>query len=85
MARDLHDVITRQLSAIAIQSEAALTLPDPDSATLHRVLTSARRNSVASLTEMRRRPGRGGAARLPASTGRGGPMGSACAPAYRPR
>ncbi|MGH3564731.1 MAG: sensor histidine kinase [Pseudonocardia sp.] len=53
MARDLHDVIAGQLSAIAIQSEAALTLPDPDPATLRRVLTVVRRDSVASLTEMR--------------------------------
>jgi signal transduction histidine kinase len=53
MARDLHDVIAGQLSAIAIQSEAALTLPDADPATLRRVLTSVRQNSVASLAEMR--------------------------------
>jgi signal transduction histidine kinase len=53
MARDLHDVIAGQLSGIAIQSEAALTLADPDPATLRRVLTAVRRDSVASLTEMR--------------------------------
>jgi signal transduction histidine kinase len=53
MARDLHDVIAGQLSGIAIQSEAALTLPDPDPAVLRRVLASVRRDSVASLTEMR--------------------------------
>jgi signal transduction histidine kinase len=53
MARDLHDVIAGQLSGIAIQSEAALTLPDPDPAVLRRVLQSVRRDSVASLTEMR--------------------------------
>lgn len=53
MARDLHDVIAGQLSAIAIQSEAALTLPDPDPATLRRVLTAVRRDSVACLAEMR--------------------------------
>jgi signal transduction histidine kinase len=53
MARDLHDVIAGQLSAIAIQSEAALTLPDADPATLRRVLTAVRRDSVASLAEMR--------------------------------
>lgn len=53
MARDLHDVIAGQLSAIAIQSEAALTLPDPDPATLRRVLRAVRRDSVASLAEMR--------------------------------
>ncbi|MFC4947464.1 sensor histidine kinase [Pseudonocardia sp. GCM10023141] len=53
MARDLHDVIAGQLSAIAIQSEAVLSLPDPDPATLRRVLTSVRTTSVASLNEMR--------------------------------
>jgi signal transduction histidine kinase len=53
MARDLHDVIAGQLSGIAIQSEAALTLPDPDPATLRRVLAAVRRDSVASLGEMR--------------------------------
>jgi len=53
MARDLHDVIAGQLSAIAIQSEAVLSIPDPDPATLRKVLTSVRRDSVASLAEMR--------------------------------
>jgi signal transduction histidine kinase len=53
MARDLHDVIAGQLSAIAIQSEAVLSMPDPDPAILRRVLASVRRDSVASLAEMR--------------------------------
>ncbi len=53
MARDLHDVIAGQLSAIAIQSEAALTIPDADPTTLRRVLAEVRRGSVASLNEMR--------------------------------
>ncbi|QJY46225.1 sensor histidine kinase [Pseudonocardia broussonetiae] len=53
MARDLHDVIAGQLSAIAIQSEAALTVPDADPALLRRVLTQVRQGSVASLAEMR--------------------------------
>jgi signal transduction histidine kinase len=53
MARDLHDVIAGQLSGIALQSAAALNLPDPDPATLHRVLTTVRRDSLAALTEMR--------------------------------
>jgi signal transduction histidine kinase len=53
MARDLHDVIAGQLSGIAIQSEAVLNLPDPDPAVLRRVLQSVRRDSVASLAEMR--------------------------------
>lgn len=53
MARDLHDVIAGQLSAIAIQSAAALNLPDADPATLRRVLGAVRQDSVASLAEMR--------------------------------
>lgn len=53
MARDLHDVIAGQLSGIAIQSEAVLNLPNPDPAVLRRVLQSVRRDSVASLAEMR--------------------------------
>jgi signal transduction histidine kinase len=53
MARDLHDVIAGQLSGIAIQSEAALNMPDPDPAVLRRVVQSVRRDSVASLSEMR--------------------------------
>jgi signal transduction histidine kinase len=53
MARDLHDVIAGQLSGIAIQSEAALTSADPDPTVLRRVLQSVRRDSVASLAEMR--------------------------------
>jgi signal transduction histidine kinase len=53
MARDLHDVVAGQLSAIAIQSEAALNLPGCDPATLRRVLAAVRRDSVASLAEMR--------------------------------
>lgn len=53
MARELHDVIAGQLSAIAIQSEAALTIPGADEATLRRVLAEVRRGSVASLAEMR--------------------------------
>ncbi|MBW0115320.1 sensor histidine kinase [Pseudonocardia abyssalis] len=53
MARDLHDVIAGQLSAIALQSEAALTVPGADPETLRRVLAQVRRGSVASLAEMR--------------------------------
>lgn len=53
MARDLHDVIAGQLSAIAIQSEAVLSLPDPSPATMRKVLASVRAASVASLAEMR--------------------------------
>ncbi|SMC49356.1 Signal transduction histidine kinase [Kibdelosporangium aridum] len=51
MARDLHDVVAGHLSAIAIQSEAALSLKDPG--TVRNVLTSVRENSVSALTEMR--------------------------------
>lgn len=58
MARDLHDVISGHVSAIAIQSEAVLQLadgsdPQPDPQTVRRVLRSVRENSVAALTEMR--------------------------------
>jgi signal transduction histidine kinase len=51
MARDLHDVIAGHLSAIAIQSEAALSMPDPKLAKV--VLESVRENSVSALAEMR--------------------------------
>lgn len=51
MARDLHDVIAGHLSAIAIQSEAALSMPDPTLS--RRVLESVRENSVSALEEMR--------------------------------
>jgi signal transduction histidine kinase len=51
MARDLHDVIAGHLSAIAIQSEAALSMPDPKLA--RTVLESVRENSVGALEEMR--------------------------------
>jgi signal transduction histidine kinase len=53
MARDLHDVIAGHLSAIAIQSEAALSMMDGTSDPVRRVLRSVRENSVQSLTEMR--------------------------------
>ncbi len=52
MARDLHDVIAGHLSAIAIQSEAVLSMP-ADSETVRTVLKSVRENSVRSLAEMR--------------------------------
>ncbi|MEV2219914.1 histidine kinase [Nocardia vinacea] len=55
MARDLHDVIAGHLSAIAIQSEAALGLlarqeTDP---TVAGIVSSIRSNSVSALQEMR--------------------------------
>jgi signal transduction histidine kinase len=53
MARDLHDVIAGHLSAIAIQSEAVLSMVDGDPAAMRTVLKSVRENSVQSLTEMR--------------------------------
>jgi signal transduction histidine kinase len=53
MARDLHDVIAGHLSAIAIQSEAALSLSDANPGTARSVLTSVRENSVSALEEMR--------------------------------
>lgn len=53
MARDLHDVVAGQLSAIALQSEAALTLSDDDPALLHKVLAEVRRGTLTSLAEMR--------------------------------
>ncbi|MGV9818497.1 sensor histidine kinase [Nocardia xishanensis] len=55
MARDLHDVIAGHLSAIAIQSEAALgelTRRDGDPA-MAGILGSIRANSVSALQEMR--------------------------------
>jgi signal transduction histidine kinase len=52
MARDLHDVIAGYLSAIAIQSAAALSIVD-STADMRAVLASVRENSLASLTEMR--------------------------------
>ncbi|WP_081895305.1 sensor histidine kinase [Actinoalloteichus caeruleus] len=54
MARDLHDVVAGHLSAIAIQSEAVLSMAGGgDQATVRTVLGSIRENSVRSLTEMR--------------------------------
>ncbi|WP_020657380.1 sensor histidine kinase [Amycolatopsis benzoatilytica] len=53
MARDLHDVIAGHLSAIAIQSEAVLTMNSEDPATARRVLVAVRENSVRALEEMR--------------------------------
>jgi signal transduction histidine kinase len=53
MARDLHDVIAGHLSAIAIQSEAVLTMADADPTTSRVVLQSVRENSVSALEEMR--------------------------------
>lgn len=51
MARDLHDVIAGDLSAIAIQSEAALAKNDVETAWA--VLGAVRESSVRALAEMR--------------------------------
>ncbi|TMR21611.1 two-component sensor histidine kinase [Nonomuraea zeae] len=53
MARDLHDVIAGHLSAIAIQSEAVLSLGNASPQASRSVLTSVRENSVHALEEMR--------------------------------
>ncbi|MGH3882833.1 MAG: sensor histidine kinase [Pseudonocardiaceae bacterium] len=53
MARDLHDVVAGHLSAIALQSEAVLSMADDDPATVRTVLASVRENSVQSLAEMK--------------------------------
>ena len=54
MARDLHDVVAGHLSAIAIQSEAALGITGAESdERLHRTLKSVRGNSIDALEEMR--------------------------------
>ncbi len=53
MARDLHDVVAGHLSAIALQSEAVLSMAGDDPATARTVLASVRANSVQSLAEMR--------------------------------
>jgi signal transduction histidine kinase len=53
MARDLHDVVAGHLSAIAIQSEALLSMVDSEPQLVRSVLKSVRENSIQSLTEMR--------------------------------
>ncbi|WP_040780339.1 sensor histidine kinase [Nocardia pneumoniae] len=54
MARDLHDVIAGHLSAIAIQSEAALRmLARRDEPAVTGIMRSIRSNSVGALQEMR--------------------------------
>ncbi|MBN9737132.1 MULTISPECIES: histidine kinase [unclassified Pseudonocardia] len=52
MARDLHDVVAGRLSAIALQSAAALQ-PGADPALVRRVLGTVRESGVAALGEMR--------------------------------
>lgn len=53
LAADLHDVIAGHLSAIAIQSEAVLSMAGKDPATVSTVLRSVRENSLSALREMR--------------------------------
>lgn len=53
MARDLHDVVAGHLSAIAIQSEAALSMANTDPKLARAVLESVRENSISALEEMR--------------------------------
>jgi len=52
LARDLHDVIAGHLSAIAIQSGAALSMAETDPVMMVKVIKAVRENSVASLSEM---------------------------------
>lgn len=54
MARELHDLVANQFSAIAVQSAALLSRPDLDEATRLRVLDTIRRNSVDGLAELRK-------------------------------
>lgn len=54
MARELHDVVANHLSAVAIQSTAALTVRELEPDTARRVLEVVRDNSVQGLEEMRR-------------------------------
>ncbi|CAM4066927.1 histidine kinase [Nocardiopsis rhodophaea] len=53
MARELHDVIANHLSAIAVQSTAALSMRAPDPEQVRQVLDVVRENSVQGLAEMR--------------------------------
>ncbi|MET9512125.1 histidine kinase [Streptomyces flavidovirens] len=52
MARELHDMVANNLSAIAIHSTAALSIADPKAST--DALAVIRENSVQGLSEMRR-------------------------------
>ncbi|WP_201260805.1 sensor histidine kinase [Embleya scabrispora] len=54
MARELHDVIANHLSAVAVQSTAALSVKSLDEARLRETLEVIRESSVQGLTEMRR-------------------------------
>ncbi|WP_239648690.1 sensor histidine kinase [Nocardiopsis chromatogenes] len=54
VARELHDVIANHMSAVAVQSTAALSRTTPDPDLTRRVLEVVRDNSVQGLEEMRR-------------------------------
>ncbi|GLU45792.1 sensor histidine kinase [Nocardiopsis ansamitocini] len=53
MARELHDMVANHLSAIAVQSTAALSLREFDPERVRGVLEVVRDSSVRGLTEMR--------------------------------
>lgn len=53
MARELHDVVANQLSAIAIHSTALLSAPDPSPQLVREAVALIRENSVSGLAEMR--------------------------------
>jgi signal transduction histidine kinase len=54
MARELHDVIANELSAVALHSSAILKMPDMGADDVRRALTVIRESSVRGLAEMRR-------------------------------
>lgn len=54
MARELHDVVANHLSAVAVQSNAALSVKSLDERRLRETLEVIRESSVQGLTEMRR-------------------------------
>jgi len=54
MARELHDVVANHLSAVALQSTAALALREFDPERVRGVLRTVRDSSVRGLAEMRR-------------------------------
>lgn len=53
VARELHDVVANHLSAVAVQSTAALSMRDPDPERVRRILEVIRDSSLHGLTEMR--------------------------------
>ncbi|GAA2383325.1 two-component sensor histidine kinase [Catellatospora methionotrophica] len=53
MARELHDVVANQLSAIAIHATAVLSAPDPSPQLVRQAVEQIRQSSVSGLAEMR--------------------------------